>query len=307
VAIRHKRDPDSRRKHKAALLAGPIALVVTGVLASDPEPSAAITTSASSGAAAGSILQSRRETVSRADSRLDAARLQRALDAHQAREARAATLKAIRQADTKLWTTAPLYLWTAPGKKAKNVGLVDRYERVLVTGRRTPARTELVIGGKARWVKAGYLAVKNPTPPPAPAPAPASSGSSGSSSTAAAAPAPAPAGCSNGTSVPSGVSPNVAKVHEAVCAAFPEITTYGTFRSDGEHSQGLAIDIMVSGSRGQEVAEFVRANYSSLGVNYLIYSQQIWSVDRAGEGWRGMEDRGSTTANHYDHVHVTTY
>ena len=91
MAIRHKRDPDSRRKHKAALLAGPIALVVTGtavaagVLASDPEPSAAITTSASAGAAASSILESRRETVSRADSRLDAARLQRALDAHQAR------------------------------------------------------------------------------------------------------------------------------------------------------------------------------------------------------------------------------
>ena len=124
MAICHKRDPDSRRKHKAALLAGPIALVVTGtavaagVLASDPEPSAAITTSASSGAAASSSLESRRETVSRADSRLDAARLQPALDAHQAREARAATQKAIRQADTKLWTTAPLYLWTAPGKKA---------------------------------------------------------------------------------------------------------------------------------------------------------------------------------------------
>ena len=33
----------------------------------------------------------------------------------------------------------------------------------------------------------------------------------------------------------------------------------------------------------------------------------IWSVERGGEGWRGMSDRGSTTANHYDHVHVTTY
>jgi hypothetical protein len=315
VAIRHKRDPDSRRKPKAAVLAGPIALLVTGtavaagVLASDPEQSAAITSSASSSAGASTaLLEERRESVSRADSRLDAARLQRALDAHQAREARAATLKAIKQADTKLWTTAPLYLWTAPGKKAKNVGLIDRYQRVLVTGRRTPARTEVVIGGKARWVKAGYLSVKNPTPPPppAPAPAPASSRPSGSSSEAAA-PAPAPAGCTNGTSVPSGVSPNVAEVHEAVCAAFPEISVYGTFRSDGEHSQGLAIDIMVSGSRGWEVAEFVRANYSRLGVNYLIYAQQIWSVDRAGEGWRGMEDRGSTTANHYDHVHVTTY
>jgi hypothetical protein len=27
---------------------------------------------------------------------------------------------------------------------------------------------------------------------------------------------------------------------------------------------------------------------------------------RASEGWRYMEDRGSTTANHYDHVHVST-
>ncbi|HEV7876183.1 MAG TPA: SH3 domain-containing protein, partial [Nocardioides sp.] len=209
---------------------------------------------------------------------------------------------AIKRADTRLWTTAPLNLWTAPGKDAKKVGLIDDLERVLVTGRRAAGRVELVIGGKARWVTAGYLAAKKPVPPPPPAPE-RSSAPSGSSSRAAA----APASCTNGTSVPSGVSPNVVKVHEAVCAAFPEISTYGTFRSDGEHSQGLAVDIMVSGSRGQQVADFVRANYSGLGVNYIIYAQQIWSVDRAGEGWRSMEDRGSTTANHFDHVHVTTY
>jgi hypothetical protein len=100
---------------------------------------------------------------------------------------------------------------------------------------------------------------------------------------------------------------NVIAVHEAVCAAFPEITTYGTYRSDGEHSQGLAIDIMVSGEAGWEVAEFVRAHYQELGVNYVMYAQRIWSVDRASEGWRYVEDRGSATANHYDHVHVTTY
>ena len=32
-----------------------------------------------------------------------------------------------------------------------------------------------------------------------------------------------------------------------------------------------------------------------------------WTVQRADDGWRWMEDRGSTTANHYDHVHVTVY
>ena len=43
-----------------------------------------------------------------------------------------------------------------------------------------------------------------------------------------------------------------------------------------------------------------------LGVDYLIYEQRIWTVQRGGEGWRGMSDRGGDTANHYDHVHVTT-
>ena len=135
-----------------------------------------------------SVLESRRESVSRTASRLDAAKLQRALDAHQAREARAqaraATQKAIRNADTRRWTTAPLNLWTAPsGKDAKKLGLIDELEHVLVTGRRASERVEIVINHKARWVTAGYLADKKPLPPPPPAPerSAASSGSSGRS------------------------------------------------------------------------------------------------------------------------------
>ncbi len=49
------------------------------------------------------------------------------------------------------------------------------------------------------------------------------------------------------------------------------------------------------------------AHYAALGVSYVIYSQRIWSVERAGEGWRGMSNRGSATANHYDHVHVSVF
>jgi hypothetical protein len=30
-------------------------------------------------------------------------------------------------------------------------------------------------------------------------------------------------------------------------------------------------------------------------------------VERSSEGWRYMSDRGSTTANHYDHVHVSVF
>jgi hypothetical protein len=205
------------------------------------------------------------------------------------------------------FATAPLNIWRGPREEGPKIGVLPERSKVAVTGQQVGTWTEILLtnperGRVARWVNGTYLAENKPKKEK---PEPATS-SSGGSSGGSAAPS-TDAGCTNGTSVASGVSPNIVTIHQAVCAAFPEITTYGTFRSDGEHAQGLAVDIMVSGDRGWQVAEFIRNNYSQFGVSYLIYSQQIWSVDRSGEGWRGMEDRGSTTANHYDHVHVTVY
>ena len=288
---RHKRDTNARRMPKATLIAGPLALLATagtvgmGVLAATPETRDLLVSS--SGASISNTTPDRK-VVSRSDSRDDLDDLQKAFDANLSR---VATLRAIRKADTRLWATTDLNLWTEPGKDAKNVGLLQEEKKVLVTGREGRGRVEIVWNGKSRWVTSGYLSDEKPEEEVAP------DGSGGD----------VEAACTNGSSVPSGVSPNVVAVHEAVCANFPELTSYGTFRSDGEHSQGLAIDIMVSGDRGWQVAEFVRAHYSELGVSYIMYSQRIWSVDRSGEGWRYVEDRGSTTANHYDHVHVTTY
>lgn len=285
---RHKRDTNARRMPKAHLVAGPLAFVATattvglGLLATDSSARDLIV--ANSGSNFSTIAAgSRGEAVSRSSSREDYENLQRAFEVNLTRTA---TLRAIRQADTERWATVDLNLWDSPGRKAEKVGLLKAGKKVLVTGRHTPERVEIVWNDKSRWVTAGYLSEDKPV-----------AGASGD----------VDATCSNGTTVPAGVSPNIAAVHQAVCANFPEITTYGTFRGDGEHAQGIAVDIMVSGERGWQVAEFVRAHYAELGVSYIIYSQSIWSVDRAGEGWRGMEDRGSTTANHYDHVHVTTY
>jgi hypothetical protein len=286
---RHKRETNARRMPKAHLVAAPLALVATaatvgmGVLSSSPETRDLLV--ASSGA---SIGNADRQVVSRSDSREDFVNLQKAYDANLSK---VATLRAVRNADTKLWTTTALNLWDAPGKDAKQVGLIQEEKKILVTGRHANGRDEVVWKGEARWVTSGYLSDEKPVEEVAP------DGSGGDVN----------ATCTNGSSVPSGVSPNIVAVHEAVCANFPEITSYGTFRGDGEHAEGLAVDIMVSGDRGWEVAEFVRAHYSELGVNYIMYSQRIWSVDRSSEGWRYVEDRGSATANHYDHVHVTTY
>jgi len=299
---RHRRVTDARRKPRFVLVAAPLATLATtavvgvGVLATEGAsvPTAAIdrsgadeatdaTTDTSGALAAGELT---RTTVSRSADRGD--RVQGAVvRAKPSRVDRllepAAVTDAVASADTKLWTTTELNLWDAPNQAATQVGGIESGEKVLTTGRSLFGREEIVVDGQARWVTAGYLSDEEPGP----------AGIGGE--------------CTNGTSVASGVSPNIVKVHEAVCAAFPDITTYGTFRSDGEHSQGLAVDIMVSGDEGQQVADFVQANYAALGVNYLIYQQQIWSVDRSSEGWRGMEDRGSVTANHFDHVHVTVY
>jgi hypothetical protein len=270
---RHKRDTNARRTPKAVAIAAPIAVlatlgtVTTGVLMSEPGQDFV-----NARASFTQLTRDEEPEVSRDSNRLE-------LSA--AAVERRATEKAIRQADVRLWTTAPLNLWSAAAKPAERLCEIAAGKRVLVTGRRARGRVEIVLDNKARWVTAGYLSREKPF-------------GLGQA-------------CTNGTSVPSGVSPNVAKVHAAVCGAFPEISVYGTFRGDGEHAQGIAVDIMVSGDRGWQVANFVREHYQELGVSYVIYSQRIWSLERGGEGWRPMSDRGSATANHYDHVHVTTF
>lgn len=198
------------------------------------------------------------------------------------RAVNAETKAAVKGADEERWTTATLNLWLTATAEGEPVGEIAGDKKVLITGREAGERAEIVVDGQARWVTAQYLSDEKPM-----------EGVGGI--------------CNNGTSVPAGVSPNIKKVHQAVCARFPEISTYGTFRGDGEHAQGIAVDIMVSGARGWEIAEYLRANHQALGVSYVIYAQKIWSVQRSGEGWRGMSNRGSATANHYDHVHVTTY
>lgn len=70
-----------------------------------------------------------------------------------------------------------------------------------------------------------------------------------------------------------------------------------------EHPLGRALDFMVSDERGTQLANDVVNNSGILDAMYVIWRQRINSFD--GRGWRPMEDRGSPTANHMDHVHVS--
>jgi hypothetical protein len=114
--------------------------------------------------------------------------------------------------------------------------------------------------------------------------------------------------CTSGDGVEKGLQPDTVRVHRVVCAAFPQITRYGGKGGGGEHGAGRALDIMTKDVQlGTMIAIFVREHAAELGVSQVIWRQHIWTVQMAGGGWRPMDSRGSPTANHMDHVHVTTY
>ncbi|ALN13996.1 hypothetical protein DUY81_14400 [Acidipropionibacterium acidipropionici] len=99
---------------------------------------------------------------------------------------------------------------------------------------------------------------------------------------------------------------------KAIKAKYPSVT-FST-GGDQDHATGHAVDIMIPNAGtaqgkqlGDEIAAYLKANQSQFKVHYLIWQQKIWNIQRDDEGWRSMEDRGSTTANHYDHVHVSVY
>ena len=187
--------------------------------------------------------------------------------------------------------TTDLNLWTGPGESYTLLDVLPTGTKVAVTGEVQDGYAEIRYDGLARWVNASYLSEEDATAEPVTA---------GGVTDAP---------CSSGSEVESGLTSNAILVHRSVCATFPQVATYGGIRDDGgEHAAGLALDIMItSSSQGDQIADWVRANASSLGVSQVIWSQHIWTVQRSSEGWRLMEDRGSTTANHYDHVHVTVY
>jgi hypothetical protein len=187
------------------------------------------------------------------------------------------------RATGKLWTTSDLDLRVEPREKAKVTGLLDSGKQVPVTGRTQGAFAEVVINRVPRWVTADYLSKKK---------APEAMGLSNEA-------------CPDGSSIESSLQPAAVRTYRAVCAAFPELSAYGGQDGHGEHVNGQAIDFMVpSSSVGQRVADFLFAHHAELDLFDIIWSQQIWTIERSGEGFRGMSDRGSATANHFDHVHI---
>jgi hypothetical protein len=115
------------------------------------------------------------------------------------------------------------------------------------------------------------------------------------------------------------ITPRMREVRDEIDRRFGPFPSIGCYRpgSDGEHPLGRACDFMLDSGgvmpdassiqRGYDIAAWAQANASRLGIMYIIYRQRIWDVRMASSGWVPMEDRGSITANHYDHVHISVF
>jgi hypothetical protein len=70
------------------------------------------------------------------------------------------------------------------------------------------------------------------------------------------------------------------------------------------HPSGRALDYMVltNEALGDAIAQYQIDHWAELGVEYVIWQQRMLSSPTGA--WKPMEDRGSITENHYDHVHV---
>ncbi|RNL83621.1 coiled-coil domain-containing protein [Halostreptopolyspora alba] len=123
---------------------------------------------------------------------------------------------------------------------------------------------------------------------------------------------------------PDNLTPRTRQMRDVIIEEFGEredLGGVGCFRESGgavvgEHPKGRACDFMVAeytmptkkqNERGQRIADWAKENAERLGIMYIIWRQQIWDIRRGDEGWRDMEDRGSITENHYDHVHISMF
>lgn len=111
-----------------------------------------------------------------------------------------------------------------------------------------------------------------------------------------------PAWGSNG-----GYTPRSQWLKDRIEQEFPnvECNTYKSAKKSSSHYTGNGLDCFGSAEDRERVAEWTKDNAHSLKVWYVIHDQKIFSLTRPQEGWKKQKDRGSVSANHKDHVHIS--
>ena len=189
------------------------------------------------------------------------------------------------------YATADLTIRTTSGSDFVDLGDIPKGTKLSITGVSENGRSQIVWESAVRWITTQYLSKTKPT---------SEGGGSGSGG-----------GLSGSTK---GLKPNALKVLDAVRKNWPQIKVFGGVHPDPlpDHPSGRALDLMLPNYKsaagkklGHDMSRWLEARHSELGINYIIYDQHIWNEQRDKEGWRPMASRGSDSANHKNHVHVT--
>lgn len=183
------------------------------------------------------------------------------------------------------YTTAALNIRASSEPSARVVAVAPKGSALELTGTVRNGRAEVLYNGSRLWAAMAYLSATKPAAAPK-------------------------TGYSQGLS---GLRPNAQNIVSLVRARYPQIETIYGVRRDPlpDHPSGRAVDLMIPNWRsntalGWQIANYMRANARSLNIEYVIYQQRIWHISRSSAGWRYMADRGGNTANHMDHIHITT-
>lgn len=114
--------------------------------------------------------------------------------------------------------------------------------------------------------------------------------------------------CSRGSAVENHLRKGTVFIYRSVCPLFPEVNSYGGWRAGGRqfHKNGRALDIMLTpgaeSALGWRIAKYLTSHASVFNIDHVIFEQKIWTP--SSPTWTHMADRGSITANHFNHVHV---
>lgn len=102
-----------------------------------------------------------------------------------------------------------------------------------------------------------------------------------------------------------GVKPHVQRAADQMQAMFHYKTIFGWPGNgfSGDHPKGLALDFMVYGDavKGQATANYLVANYDTMGLTYIIWNRQSYSKPRGT--WKPYERVLENP--HTDHVHAS--
>ncbi len=185
-------------------------------------------------------------------------------------------------------------------------------ERARVEGlARQAAEAEAARRAQEQAAEAARVAAQHAAEEAARAEAARRAAQQGSQPASPSAPSPAPAGSGYSTTAYSQayLQPNANALYSAIRTLFG-IWNIGGYRAGDpqDHGTGRAIDVMTSSfAEGDAVAAWTQAHSGEFGVKYIIWKQRIWFPGNGPDQWRWMEDRGSITQNHYDHVHISVY